>query len=694
MTCLRSSILLVAILAFSSCEPPATDPTSPEGTPGTLEPALAGDVRVRLMGANISSGNLQSYDPGEGIRIFQGTHPDVAMIQEFNYGSNSTADIRSFVDQAFGTSFSYCRQSGGVQIPNGVISRYPILNCFTWDDPRVSNRDFEVAVIDLPGNTDLCAISVHLLTTSSSERDLEAQSLVSFIQSNVPAGAWVAIGGDFNTDSTSESCLSRLSAVVTTSAPRPADRNGNTNTNAARAKPYDWVLVSSGLNSLQTPTVIGASSFTNGLVADTRVYSPISEISPALAGDSGAVNMQHMGVIKDFMVSGGGVASVTVTSPNGGETWTAGSTHPITWTASGLTNVKVEYTLNGGSTWSVAASSVSASAGSFSWVVPSTTTSTAKVRVSDAAGSGVTDTSDGAFTISTQSSPPAVFLNEILANEPGSDVNGEFVELVNSGGSAADLSGWTISDSTAVRHTFPSGTSLGAGAAVVVFGGASGIPAGLTNAVAASTGTLGLGNSGDSVILKNGSGTQVDATTYPSSLSSTDGVSMNRNPDGNSTGSWVLHTTLSTLSASPGKRVDGSNFGGGGGGGGGSGSISAETEPNDSSSTPNGPIGNGKAVTASISTSTDQDWYRIPVKSAGTLSISVSIGGAADLDWFLSTESAPTTVVAQGFTTSNPEAGSYAAAANTVYLLKVNGYQGATSGYTLTVTAPAATLDP
>lgn len=699
MTCPRSSnlvtlnlvCLLAAVMAVSACEPPAADPTLPEGSPDTLAPSLVGNVRVRLMGANISSGNLQSYDPGEGIRIFQGTHPDVAMIQEFNYGTNSDADIRSFVNQAFGTSFSYCRQGGGMQIPNGVISRYPILNCFTWDDPRVSNRDFEVAVIDLPGPTNLWAISVHLLTTSTTERDLEAQSLVSYIQSNVPAGDWVAIGGDFNTGSTTESCLSRLSAVVATSAPRPADRNGNTLTNATRSKPYDWVLASSGLSSLQTSTLIGASSFSTGLVADTRVYSPISEISPALAGDSGAVNMQHMGVIKDFLVPGDVTTSVTVTSPNGGETWTTGSTHAITWSSAGLSNVKIEYTLDG-STWSVAASSVSASAGSYSWVVPSTSTTSARVRVSDAAGSGVSDTSDGAFTISPQSSPPAVFLNEILANEPGSDVNGEFVELVNSGGGAADLSGWTISDATSVRHTFASGTSLGAGAAVVVFGGASAIPGGLTNAVAASTGTLGLGNSGDSVILKNASGTQVDATTYPSSLSSTDGVSMNRNPDGSSTGSWVLHTTLSSLSSSPGKRVDGSSFGGGSPPP--SGSISAETEPNDGATTANGPIGNGKAVTAAISTSTDQDWYRIPVKSAGTLTISVSIGGAADLDWFLSTESAPTTVVAQGYTTSNPETGSYAAAANTVYLLKVNGYLGATSGYTLTVTAPSATLDP
>ncbi|HVE87065.1 MAG TPA: lamin tail domain-containing protein [Myxococcales bacterium] len=701
MTCPPSTlprlnlVCLLAALAFaalSGCAPPVDDPAGPGDGAGAVDDSLAGDVRVRLMAANITSGNLQSYDPGEGIRIFQGTDPDVAMIQEFNYGTNSAADLRSFVDQAFGTSFSYCRE-GGAQIPNGVISRYPIISCAEWDDPRVTNRDFEVALIDLPGSTNLWAISVHLLTTSTTERDLEAQSLVSFIQSNVPAGDWVAIGGDFNTGSTTESCLTRLSAVVVTSAPRPADRNGNTFTNAGRTKPYDWVLVSSGMNSKQTGTVIGASTFAGGLVADTRVYSPISEISPALSTDSGAVNMQHMGVLKDFLVPSGTAASVTVTSPNGGESWTSGTSHSITWTSSGLTNVKIEYTLDG-STWTTAASSVAASGGSWSWTVPSATTSSARVRVSDAAGGGATDTSDGAFTISPPATSAAVFLNEICANEPGSDVNQEFVEVVNSGGTAADLSGWTVSDSTGVRHTFAAGSSLAAGAAVVVFGAASGIPAGLTNAVASSTGALGLGNSGDSVILRNGGGTQVDAITYPSSLSSTDGVSMNRSPDAASTGSWVLHTSLSSLVSSPGKRVDGTDFGGSPPPPPPPGSISAETEPNDGATTVNGPIGNGKAVSGAISTSTDQDWFRIPVKSAGTLSINLTINAAADLDWFLSTESNPTTVLARGYTTANPETGSYAAAANTVYLLKVNGYLGATAPYTLTITAPSATLDP
>jgi endonuclease/exonuclease/phosphatase family metal-dependent hydrolase len=258
-------------------------------------------ARVRLMAANISSGNYQSYDPGHGTRIFQGTKPDVVMIQEFNYGDNSATAIRSFVNTAFGTSFYYYREAGA-QIPNGVISRWPIVASGEWDDPYVTNRDFAWARIDIPGPKDLWVVSVHLLTADAATRNNEATNLVSRIKSLVPAGDYLAIAGDLNTDTRSESCFSTFAQVVTTSSPYPADRNGNTNTNATRAKPYDHVLVDSDLRAYQTSTVIGSSSFSAGLVVDTRVYSPLSDISPALSGDSGATNMQHMAVIKDFVV--------------------------------------------------------------------------------------------------------------------------------------------------------------------------------------------------------------------------------------------------------------------------------------------------------------------------------------------------------------------------------------------------------
>ncbi|MFB1481202.1 lamin tail domain-containing protein [Corallococcus sp. RDP092CA] len=524
------------------------------------EDSLA-NVRLRLMAANLSSGTGQDYDPGHGIRIFQGTDPDVVMIQEFNYKTDSAADIRSFVDTAFGTGFSYYRESGA-QIPNGIISRYPIIASGEWDDTQVSNRDFAWARIDIPGPKDLWAISVHLLTSNSSVRNTEASNLVKFINANVPASDYLVIGGDFNTGSRSEAAFSTLSSVVSTASPYPADRNGNTNTNASRKSPYDHVLVDSDLRAYQTAVVIGSSSFANGLVADTRVYSPISEISPALSGDSGASGMQHMGVIKDFLIPGdGATSSVTVLSPNGGESWVAGSSHTITWTASGISNVKVEYSLNG-STWTTITSSTGASSGSVAWTVPSSATTSAWVRVSDASNASVNDLSNAAFAITTGGSGGTgnVFINEVLINEAGSDVNGEFVELVNSGTAAVDLSGWTVSDGTAVRHTFASGTTVAAGKAVVVFGGASGIPSGTPGAVAASTGSLNLGNSGDTVTVKNSAGTVVSTATFASSLAGTDGVSANRSPDGSSTASFVLHTGVSSLSSSPGKRASGAAF--------------------------------------------------------------------------------------------------------------------------------------
>ena len=251
--------------------------------------------------------------------------------------------------------------------------------------------------------------------------------------------------------------------------------------------------------------------------------------------------------------------SLTVTSPNGGESWSGGSSRAITWSSSGVSNLKLEYTLNNGTSWTVIASSVAASTGSYTWTVPNTASTQARVRASDALNGTPTDTSDGVFTV-TSSSPGQVIINEILANEVGSDTGNEFIELVNVGGLNVDLSGWKLWDADAARHTFPAGTVLAPGKALVVFADAAAIPSGLSNAVAASTGTLSLNNSGDSVVLKNASSKTVTSYTYASSLASTDGVSMNRSPDASASGTFVLHTSLSTLKSSGGKRPNGTAY--------------------------------------------------------------------------------------------------------------------------------------
>lgn len=256
-------------------------------------------VTLRFAAANITSGNYQSYDPGHGQRILQGLKPDIVLIQEFNYGNNSATDVGRWVAETFDSTFHWYREDGA-QIPNGVISRYPILEAGKWEDGQAPNREFAWARIDVPGPRDLWAISVHLLTRNASTRNTESNQLVGYIREHVPEDDFLVIGGDFNTDSHSEAAYKTLGAVVVTSGPYPADQNGRTGTNASRGKPYDGVYVDRDLEAFEVPTVIGANSFPYGLVFDSRVYEPLADVAPVLRNDSGAPSMQHMAVVRDF----------------------------------------------------------------------------------------------------------------------------------------------------------------------------------------------------------------------------------------------------------------------------------------------------------------------------------------------------------------------------------------------------------
>jgi endonuclease/exonuclease/phosphatase family metal-dependent hydrolase len=544
---MRESRILVAVffLGLGACAEelaPAVDDYDPEPNARLVE-APAGAVRLRIMAGNLTTGNVQAYeDPG--IRIFRALQPDVALIQEFNFKTNSDADIRSFVDQAFGPEFSYSRGAASDQIPNGVVSRYPILDTGEWHDTQVSNRGFQWARIDIPGSVDLFAVSVHLLTKAPAPRQAQGQELVDDLGA-VPAGAYLVLGGDFNTADRAEPVIATLSSQFATGGPYPVDQNGNDRTNSSRLKPDDWVLASPELDAKAIPVEIGGNSFSNGFVADTRVYSPIADLAPALATDSGTTGMQHMGVVRDFALPAEVAATVTVTAPNGGESWTAGASQTITWTATGVDNLKVEVTLDG-TTWQTIAASTPAAAGGLSWTVPATATQAARVRLSALPDGSPSDVSDAPFNIVVPS-PGRVFINEMLANEPGADTRSEFVELVNAGDAPVDLGGWTLADAVKVRHVFAAGTVLGGHAALVVYGRT------------ASTGSLSLTNSGDTITLASPDGT-VDRVSYTSKLAAVDAVSMNRKPDGDPAGSFVLHTTLSSALSSPGTRVDGSSF--------------------------------------------------------------------------------------------------------------------------------------
>lgn len=140
----------------------------------------------------------------------------------------------------------------------------------------------------------------------------------------------------------------------------------------------------------------------------------------------------------------------------------------------------------------------------------------------------------------------------------------EFVEIVNISGSSLDISGWTLNDLTGVRHTFPSGTIISDGCAVVVFGG--GEPTGSFGGSlvqTSSNGLLGLNNDGDTLTVYDLSAVVVFSYTYGSEGG--DNQSLTRDPDIIGPVPFKKHSTATGSGGalySPGTRIDGAGFSG------------------------------------------------------------------------------------------------------------------------------------
>lgn len=454
---------------------------------------------------------------------------------------------------AFYSDFNNLEQKVGIVFKTSIVTILGASLILTQNDFDFAGRPpLEIKLrASLDGATqDMVVIVMHPKCCSdldSYQRRVNASgALKAYLDATYPTQkVWVI--GDWNDD---------VDTSITTGQPSPYENfvgDAGRYTVVTRALSDAGVASTTGFPDMIDHHMVSNDAFPSYIADSAEVY----RVDAFVKGYARSTS-DHFPVLSRYTVTTGGTApTVTLTSPNGGEALTAGSVRTIAWTSSGITDLKLEFSLDGGASFTTIVSSTPASAGSFAWTVPTITSTAALVRATDTA-SAASDTSDATFTIQAAAAAAAVIVNEILANEPGGDTAGEFVEIVNIGTTSVDLGGWTLSDGTSVRHSFPSGTTLAAGQPIVVFAGAQAIPAGLTSAVAASTGGLSLNNSGDSVALRSNTSTIISSFTYTSALSSNDGVSMNRNPDGGTTASFVLHTALSSASSSPGTRVDGS----------------------------------------------------------------------------------------------------------------------------------------
>lgn len=134
-------------------------------------------------------------------------------------------------------------------------------------------------------------------------------------------------------------------------------------------------------------------------------------------------------------------ASITVTSPNGGENWTACSTKNITWSANSTSGVfNIQYSSNGGSSWSSVVSNLTSSNGVYSWTLPAATTTQGLIKVTDSANVLLTDQSNSNFTISNLATPGTISGNTTVCQ-----------------GSAQTYSVGLVAGATSYTWTVPSG---------------------------------------------------------------------------------------------------------------------------------------------------------------------------------------------------------------------------------------------
>lgn len=110
---------------------------------------------------------------------------------------------------------------------------------------------------------------------------------------------------------------------------------------------------------------------------------------------------------------------ITVTTPNGGETYEGCNLMTITWLRGGVSNYyKIEYSTNGGVNWNSIVNSYYSTGTSYTWSkIADFTSSNCIIRISDINSPSAIDESDAAFTITKN--------NDIIVTTPN---GGEFWE--------------------------------------------------------------------------------------------------------------------------------------------------------------------------------------------------------------------------------------------------------------------------
>jgi hypothetical protein len=115
-----------------------------------------------------------------------------------------------------------------------------------------------------------------------------------------------------------------------------------------------------------------------------------------------SLSYNNVSVCPNYFNTIGGQTDLRITSPNTSLTCLFNTNQNITWVLTGsIANVKLEYTTNNGISWKLITNSTPAATQSYIWNVPSISSTSCRIRITDASNPYVYDVSDELFSISS-----------------------------------------------------------------------------------------------------------------------------------------------------------------------------------------------------------------------------------------------------------------------------------------------------
>ncbi|MCX5702216.1 MAG: hypothetical protein NTW64_04485, partial [Candidatus Omnitrophica bacterium] len=245
--------------------------------------------------------------------------------------------------------------NGGTTYPNLIIASTPgAALSYPWTIPDAIGSQLKVRITDVDNSTVSDVSDANFIIKGS-------------VTLTVPNGGqnWV-VGEGWNITWTRTGSFANVKIEYST--------DGGTN--------YPYTIV------VSTPASVLSYPWTIPDAIGTATKVRISDVN-----DSTVVDVSD----SNFTIKG----SLSLTAPNGGQTWIVGESKNITWTRNGsIVNVRLEYSKDGGSTYPYEIiASTPAAAGSYPWAVADAIDTDIRIKVSDAADSSVSDASDADFTI-------------------------------------------------------------------------------------------------------------------------------------------------------------------------------------------------------------------------------------------------------------------------------------------------------